>query len=213
VHQQWLPLRHGGAGFADGQLWLRLVLGGIHVISPEQLYPSALSFNINTEQWFHLMPVEDIISEALLLRLRQTPKRVTEWVVKDRKKQKHVEWMCESKAEDGDDFQIYMRQNQILQDDFSCGIKWKSPEGEWVVIARYNGSSHVHTNRVDGQRIQHQCHVHQMTVEAVRQGWSHENFALPTDRYFTLEDAKLALAEDFNLVGLVAPSNQLDLWI
>ncbi len=67
-------------------------------------------------------------------------------------------------------------------------------------------------NRVDGQRIQHQCHVHQMTVEAVRQGWSHENFAHPTDRYSTLEDAKLALSEDFDLSGLVAPANQLDLW-
>ena len=82
---------------------LHRCLGGIQVISTEQLYPSGLSFNINTQQWFHLMPVEDIISEALL-------------------------------------------------------------------------------------------------------------FAHPTDRYSTLEDAKLALSEDFNLSGLVAPTNQLDLW-
>jgi hypothetical protein len=33
-----------------------------------------------------------------------------------------------------------------------------------------------------------------MTIEAVRQGWSHENFAYPTDRYSTLEEAKRALS-------------------
>ena len=158
------------------------------------------------------MPIRDIISNELLDQLRSCPKRVTSWVCQDREKPSHIESTCEAISDVGDDFLIYMRQSKILNDDFSCGIKWKTPDGDWVALARYNGSSHVHTNRIDGEVFVQQCHVHQITVEAVQRGWSHENYAVANDSYATLNEAKHLLANEFNVQDLVPENSQLSLW-
>ncbi len=158
------------------------------------------------------MPIRDIISRELLERLRDCPKRVTGWICQDREKPSHTESTCEAVSDAGDDFLIYLRQSNILTDDFSCGIKWKTSDGEWIVLARYNGSSHVHTNRIDGEVFVQQCHVHHITVEAVQRGWSHENYAIATDLYSTLSEAKCLLAKEFNVHDLVPESSQLLLW-
>lgn len=159
-----------------------------------------------------LMPIRDIISNELLDQLRNCPKRVTSWICQDREKLSHVESTCEVVSDAGDDFLVYMRQNNILDDDFSCGIKWKTSDGEWVVLARYNGSSHIHTNRIDGEVFVRQCHVHQITVEAVQRGWSHENYAVANELYLTLDEAKCLLATEFNVQELVPKNSQLLLW-
>jgi hypothetical protein len=72
------------------------------------------------------MAFDDICSEELLAKLKQTPKEVTKWIAKNREKPSHmpshIEWTCEAISRDGDSFIIYMRQNISLNDDFSCGI-------------------------------------------------------------------------------------------
>lgn len=158
------------------------------------------------------MPILDIISIELLDQLKACSKTVTKWICQDRGKLSHIESTCEAVSDEGDDFLIYMRQNKSLDDDFSCGIKWKTPDGEWVVLARYNGSSHIHTNKLDGEVFVQQCHIHQITVEAVQRGWSHENHAVASDSYATLDEAKLLLANEFNVQEFVPESNQLNLW-
>ena len=161
------------------------------------------------------MAFADICSEELLAKLKQTPKEVTKWIAKNREKPSHmpshIEWTCEAISSDGDSFIIYMRQNISLNDDFSCGIAWKSPDGEQVTIARYNGSSHDHTNKSDGTEFIQQCHIHQTTVEAARSGWSLENFAILAETYTCLDEAKSRLADDYLISGLAPNVNQLPL--
>lgn len=82
------------------------------------------------------MPIEDIVSDDLLTRLKCCQKTVTKWIAVNRPKLKHIESTCEAISDGGDEFQIYMRQSQILMDNFSCGIKWKSPDGAWITLAR-----------------------------------------------------------------------------
>jgi hypothetical protein len=159
------------------------------------------------------MAFADICSEELLSRLKTTPKHVTNWIAKNRKKPSHmpshIEWTCEAISIDGDTFIIYMRQNINLDDDFSCGIAWKSPDGEQITIARYNGSSHDHTNKSDGAEFVQQCHIHQTTVEAAQRGWSLESHAILAEAYTCLDEAKLLLADDYVISGLVPNVNQL----
>lgn len=158
------------------------------------------------------MPIRDIISAELLHQLKACSKNVTNWICQDRDKPSHIESTCEVISDAGDDFLIYVRQNKCLVDDFSCGIKWKTPDGEWVVLARFNGSSHVHMNKLDGEIFIQQCHIHQITVEAVQRGWSHENHAVASDAYATLDEAKFLLASEFNVQNFVPESSQLNLW-
>jgi hypothetical protein len=158
------------------------------------------------------MAFADICCEELLGRLKNSPKQVTKWIARNRELRSSIGWTCEATSSEGDTFIAYMRQNKILDDDFSCGIVWKSPDGEQITIARYNGSSHNHTNKSDGETFVQQCHIHQATVMAVQRGWSVENYAVLAESYTCLDEAKLLLASDYVISGLVPDTNQLPLW-
>ena len=158
------------------------------------------------------MAFADVCREELLSRLKNSPKQVTKWIARNREKPSHIEWTCEATSGEGDTFIAYMRQNKVLDDDFSCGIAWKAPDGEQITIARYNGSSHDHTNKSDGQTFVQKCHIHQATVMAVQRGWSVENYAVLAESYTCLDEAKLLLASDYVISGLVPDINQLALW-
>ena len=54
--------------------------------------------------------------------------------------------------------------------------------------------------------------MHQITVEAVERGWSHENYAEASDAYATLNEAKCLLASEFNVQELIPENSQLLLW-
>jgi hypothetical protein len=156
----------------------------------------------------------ETVDSSFLERLRLQPKRVTRWT-KDKVEAKHRKSSCDaaSLAESGQLFRIYLRQSLILADNFSCGIEWKSPDGDWITLARYNGSSHPHTNKLDLKEMKNVCHVHRITVEAIQNGWEHENFATPCYEYSDLEGAKVCLSRDFHVDDLIVSLQQLRLML
>lgn len=154
----------------------------------------------------------ETVDSSFLDRLRLEPKRVARWT-KDKVEAKHQKSSCDviSPAESGLLFRVYLRQSLILADNFSCGIEWKSPDGEWITLARYNGSSHPHTNKLDLNEIKNACHVHRITVESIQNGWEYDNFATPCDEYSDLEGAKVCLSRDFYVDNLIGSLQQLRL--
>lgn len=80
--------------------------------------------------------IETVDSE-FLERLRLQPKKVTRWT-KDKIEAKHLKSSCDvvSINEATQLFRVYLRQSQRLADNFSCGIEWQSPDGEWITLAR-----------------------------------------------------------------------------
>jgi hypothetical protein len=152
------------------------------------------------------------VDSTFLEQLRLHPKRVTRWT-KDKVEAKHRKSSCDvaSLGEDAQLFRVYLRQSLLLADNFSCGIEWRSPDGEWITLARYNGSSHPHTNKSDLQEMRNVCHVHRITIESIQNGWAHENFATQCDEYNDLEGAKVCLARDYHVQNLVESLMQLRL--
>jgi hypothetical protein len=57
------------------------------------------------------------------------------------------------------------------------------------------------------------CHVHRITVEAIQNGWEHENFATPCYEYSDLEGAKVCLPRDFHVGDLIVSLQQLRLML
>lgn len=96
---------------------------------------------------------------------------------------------------------IYLRFNTENPLDFSCGLGLL-PEGrrELFSIRRYNGKSHRHTNRLDGQQIFYDFHIHQTTEKYQRSSYKDDHYADPTDRYTRLEEAFRCLLKDFNVM-------------
>ncbi len=124
---------------------------------------------------------------------------------------KHEEYDFTVKGQDGTMFKVFARQNVILRDDFSCGLRWDAPSGEAIILARYNGSSHPHTNRIEKTRFVSKHHIHRATERYVQAGLPAEGYAMETTAYASLAAAVTSLARDCHIEGLALPPQQLGL--
>lgn len=115
----------------------------------------------------------------------------------------------------GEKFQLFWRQNQRLNNCFSCGLLYFNKSGDKAILARYNGSDHPHSNPLDKQpKMGTDFHIHRATQRYMEAGRKAEHFATPTDRYATIDGALHALLTDCNIEGLGRPEspNQISLF-
>lgn len=101
-------------------------------------------------------------------------------------------------------YRIFLRQNSRLPNSFTAGLAYCPEHGEEVILARYNGSDHEHSNPLEGKNAKFSgtCHIHVATARYIGVGRKSEHFATPTNRYDDLEGALLALCIDCTISGL-----------
>jgi len=99
-------------------------------------------------------------------------------------------------------FNLYSRQNTNIPEDFSCGLSWNTPSGEVLTLARYNGPSHAHENKIEGEKLGFVCHIHRVTSRYLEAGKKAEGYAEGTTRYETLRGALYCLVTDCNISGI-----------
>ncbi|HBM16538.1 MAG TPA: hypothetical protein DD381_09395 [Lentisphaeria bacterium] len=106
--------------------------------------------------------------------------------------------------EEGNRYDLYLRQNYYLgmSDDFSCGLSWLMTGGEYFTLIRYNGSSHIHFNKIERNRLSFICHIHKATKKYLDETGIADGFAEESSRYSTLEEALFCLIQDCNIEGL-----------
>lgn len=103
---------------------------------------------------------------------------------------------------EGYDFQLYVRQNKLLEDDFSCGLSWSMPSGEILTLRRYNGPSHCHKNCIEDEKLCYNTHIHKSTEKYIKSNKKPDGFAEATKEYKTLKGALHCLTSDCNIQGL-----------
>lgn len=115
-----------------------------------------------------------------------------------------VNYKVEAQDGSGHIFQLYKRQNlrDGMENDFSCGILWLSPNGETITLKRYNGSSHSHPNHLEGTRLGFEPHIHYATEKYIKANRKPEGFTEATKRYETLEGALHCLVTDCKISGI-----------
>lgn len=108
-------------------------------------------------------------------------------------------------------FQVYKRQNtrEGMENDFSCGISWVSPNGETITLRRYNGSSHRHPNHLEGVRLEFESHIHYATEKYIKANRKPEGFAIATKQYETLEGAFHCLVTECKIKGIETKPDDL----
>lgn len=73
--------------------------------------------------------------------------------------------------------------------DFSVILGYQLPDPHTVFrLQRYNGKSHHHTNTLENQTF-YDFHIHTATERYQRAGFKEDHFAVPTNRYYSLESA------------------------
>lgn len=110
-------------------------------------------------------------------------------------------------------FKLFVRQNKTIIDDFSCGLQWLPAGGESLILARYNGSSHEHPNRLEGTKVSFACHIHKTTERYLQANLKPEGFAAAQEAKFkTCNGALHQLVTDCNIVGLETTADHPELF-
>jgi hypothetical protein len=153
------------------------------------------------------------LTDDRIERLRRMPKRVTNpgaRAVLDANHEKR-DYILES--EDGSErFRLFVRQNKTVSDDFSCGLQWLPAGSEELILTRYNGPSHRHPNRLEGDRLDFVCHIHRTTERYLRANLKPEAFAELTTAYRTCGGALHCLAGDCRVAGLETKADHPELF-
>ena len=140
------------------------------------------------------------------------PKRVTNPAARNVTDANHEKRDYVVESVDGmERFRLFVRQNKTILDDFSCGLQWLPAGSESLILARYNGSSHDHQNRLEGTRVDHSRHVHKTTERYIQANLKPEGFAEGTNAYQTCNGALNRLVINCNIAGLEAEADQAEL--
>ena len=137
-----------------------------------------------------------------LTQLKTVPKRATSpgarWQEKPSAAPAHRQRNFQVVTQTDMHFVIYQRENLADEADFSCGIRYCPLGALPIVLARYNGGSHIHGE------IAYCTHIHSTTAAAILAGRAPDSEASETDRYSTLEGALACLLGDYNVTGINA---------
>ena len=100
----------------------------------------------------------------------------------------------------GNKFQLILRQSGINVLDFSVILAVRVPNSNRLFrLRRYNGKSHEHSNRIEGERL-YGFHIHMATERYQVFGYREDTYAELTERYADFRGAIDCLIEDANLV-------------
>jgi len=156
----------------------------------------------------------ETITQEKIDALLAMPKRITNPSAREKEKGVHKEKNYKVIGIDDNDitFKLFVRQNSLLENDFSCGLLWNTPSGETLMLTRYNGGSHPHTNRIENQKFEAHCHIHKAQEKYLKAGKKAEGFAETTDRYTSVKGALHCLISDCNITGISTTPDEADLF-
>ena len=107
-------------------------------------------------------------------------------------------------------FQLFHRQSLLLASSFSYGLLWTPSHRENIILTRYNGASHNHTNTIENESIEMHCHIHVATQRYIESNQKAEHYAIETDKYEAPHEAFLCLLTDCNIGGYEQNDNGTD---
>ena len=153
------------------------------------------------------------LTDSRIRDLLSMPKRVTNPMARSVLDANHDkrDYVVES-ADGTERFRLFVRQNQTISEDFSCGLQWLPAGGESLILARYNGCSHEHPNRLEGTKVSFVCHIHETTERYLQANLKPEGFAAARQaKYKTCEGALHQLVTDCNVGGLETKADHPEL--
>ncbi|NPT58681.1 DUF6978 family protein [Paraburkholderia elongata] len=147
------------------------------------------------------MAKEDL-TEDRIHELMRIAKQVTNPRARQKVEGRHLRTDYHVVSMDGKhEFAMFTRQSTKLPTSYSAGIRWIPSGAESVMLVRCNGSSHEHTNSIEGDKMSYVCHVHVATERYLSVNKRDEGFAEHTAAYTDLGGAFLHLLEICNISG------------
>lgn len=146
--------------------------------------------------------------EAFIMESKSLP---DDWRARLRLKPKrgHGERQLDITGEAGSRFRLILRQSKVNVQDFSAILGLLVPESNRVFrLCRYNGR-HQHSNRIEKKTF-YGFHIHTATERYQELGAAEDAYAVPSNRFGSLDDALRCLLSDSGFI--VPPEQQIELF-
>lgn len=114
----------------------------------------------------------------------------------------HLERELTVSGVNGNQFKLFVRQNIHVPNGFTVGLRWVAGDGTQVVLRRYNGNNHQHTNHLEKRQGQVECsfrfrfHIHIATQRYQENNLPIEGFAVISSDYSTINAAMHLMIAD-----------------
>ncbi|NLY39115.1 MAG: hypothetical protein GX044_07430 [Firmicutes bacterium] len=142
--------------------------------------------------WLTDQQIQDLIKEQKPLppdyqqRLRLKPKRG------------HHESQLTITGNNGNRFRVILRKSDYNSMDFTVILAYLVPNTNQVFrLRRYNGKSHEHTNKIEGNRI-FGFHIHLATERYQDSGMREDAYAEQSDEYSDINSAVMLMFKQCN---------------
>lgn len=156
------------------------------------------------------MDIENLTDETIQFLIKE-PKTVTDKKVKVTQKMKHNEKNLIAKSLDGKrTYILFVRQSLLVKNSFTCGLRLQRKNGD-IILTRYNGSDHPHSNTIEDEKFNSHCHIHIATERYINSGQKVEKYAEKTTRYENVNGALMCLLADCNVKGYPDDAKRLSL--
>jgi hypothetical protein len=111
----------------------------------------------------------------------------------------HKEYKLTVRGDNGNDFRMILRQSDKNALDFSVILGILPVDTNQLFrLRRYNGKSHEHTNKIEGERF-YDFHIHTATERYQEEpGKDEESYAETTDRFADFHSAFQCMLDDCN---------------
>jgi len=121
-------------------------------------------------------------------------------IIQIKEKRGHKEQKIKIEGGNGNRFVLILRQSLFNQLDFSAILGYFIPQtNNKILLKRYNGKSHEHSNPLEKTEKFYDFHIHQATERYQLAGFRAEHYALATKRYGNLNQAIECLYDDCNI--------------
>jgi hypothetical protein len=135
--------------------------------------------------------------ERLIRERKQLPQGwESRFQVRPKSDYRYTQRNCEIKSEEGNFFNIIIRQSTVNLLDFSIILMFKDKDGVEYRLCRYNGKHPSgHTNRFEKNKgLQNDCfrnvfHIHKATQRYQEEGFDITGYAEPTKDYSSFDSA------------------------
>jgi len=148
-----------------------------------------------------------VLSDKEITKLITEPKILPQnyqELVKLKSKRGHKEAELDLDGTDGSKFRLILRQSSFDPFDFSVILAYHVPKTNVLFrLRRYNGKSHEHTNKIEGETF-YDFHIHHATERYQQLGLREDGYATLANQYADLHGALQSVLKE---CGFVMPPN------
>ena len=144
---------------------------------------------------------EEVLSDSEITELMEEVKLLPiNWHASPVDRAGNLQAQADVHGVDGTLFLFVIRQNIEYRNNFSVILAIRLAQGRQINLLRYDGGSHPHRNRIEGDRIMFKPHIHKATERYQRlRGADAEGYAEETDRFQDIKGAWDCFRADIHL--------------